>query len=319
MTTKEKQTKSKTTQSKALPIEKRKTREVIKVAPRPVAKKQSKPLVKVEDKPLVKKKAMPIKAKENLAVAKTVDDGNTNKTKVLYVVSECQPFCATGGLADVAGSLPKYIQNNFEDFDFRVIVPMYSTISEEYKKDFEYVGNINVPVSWRNVYCGVFKYVLNNVTYYFLDNEYYFKRDNIYGYFDDGERFAFVSRAVLEILPTINFSPNIIHCNDWQTALVPIYLKTIYSGNPAYQNIKTVFTLHNTEYQGKFGMNNLKDLFDIDKNFAHIVEFNGDINLVKGAVCCCDKFTTVSPSYAKEILTPEHSNGLDAILKSNAY
>lgn len=319
MGTKEKTTKTQSkTKSTKMPVE-RKSREVVKVAPRPVAKKQSKPLVKVEEKPLVKKQPMPIKKKEELSVAKTIDDGNKNKTKVLYVVSECQPFCATGGLADVAGSLPTYIQNNFENFDFRVVMPMYADINEQFKKDFEYVGNINIPVSWRNVYCGVFKYVLNNITYYFLDNEYYFKRSGIYGYYDDGERFAFLSRAVLEILSIIDFNPNIIHCNDWQTALVPVYLKTIYANNPSYQNIKTIFTLHNTEYQGKFGMQNLTDLFGLDKSFAGVVEFNKDINLVKGAVCCCDRFTTVSPSYAKEILSPEHSNGLEQIFRENEY
>ena len=317
METKEKKSK---TETKKLPIVARKKGEIVKKTPRPVAKKQTKPLVKVEPKPVVKTKAMPIKKKENLMVAKTIDDGNKAKTKVLFAVSECQPFCATGGLADVAGSLPKYLQNNYDDFDFRVVVPMYSDIDERYKKDFEYLGNINVPVSWRNVYCGVFKYVLNNVTYYFLDNEYYFKRGGgIYSYYDDGERFAFVSRAVLEILSLINFNPNIIHCNDWQTALVPIYLKTLYNNNPAYQHIKTIFTLHNTEYQGRFGMENLTDLFGIDKKHAGLVDFDGSINLVKGAVCCCDKFTTVSPSYAKEILSREHSNGLEQIFRQYEY
>lgn len=319
--------------TKAKKITKTKTKsnqknELVVAVPRSVVKKKEKPLVKVENKPvvkttkksLVKKEKMPITKKLELKVVKTVDDGNKDKIKVLYVVSECQPFCATGGLADVAGSLPKFIQNNNPDFDVRVVLPMYSNIAEKFKKDFEYIGNTNIPLSWRSVYCGVFKYVLNNVTFYFLDNEYYFKRDGgIYSYYDDGERFAFTSRAVLEILPLINFMPNIIHCNDWQTALVPIYLKTVYANNPNYQNIKTVFTLHNTEYQGKFDINLISDLFGLDQRFLNVVEFNNNINLVKGAVCCCDKFTTVSPSYAKEILQPEHSNGLEEIFKQNIY
>jgi len=326
MGTKEKETVKSTKKQTTAKASKTKN-ELVVAVPRSVVKKKSKPVVKVENKPLVKttkkpvvkKEAMPIAKKAQLTVAKTTDDGNDNKTKILYVVSECQPFCATGGLADVAGSLPKFIQNSNPDFDIRVVVPMYSNIAEEFKNNFEYIGNINVPVSWRSVYCGVFKYVLNKVTYYFLDNEYYFKRDGIYSYYDDGERFAFISRAVLEILPLINFMPNVVHCNDWQTALVPVYLKTIYANNPNYQNIKTVFTLHNTEYQGKFDKSTLKDLFDLDSQHMSIVEFNNQINLVKGAVCCCDKFTTVSPSYAKEILTPEHSNGLEEIFRQNEY
>lgn len=242
-----------------------------------------------------------------------------NKLKVLYVVSECHPFCATGGLADVAGGLPKFINKN-SNIDMRVVLPMYSDIPSIYRDNFKFLGHKYVPVAWRNVYCGVFTYTLNDVTYYFLDNEYYFKRGGgIYSYYDDGERFAFTSRAVLELISFMNFTPDIIHCNDWQSALIPIYLKTIYAGNEAYNKIKTVFTLHNTEYQGKFNVDTISDLFGIDARYTSAIEYNKDLNLVKGAIVYCDKFTTVSPTYAKEILSPEHSNGLDPILRSNSY
>ncbi len=249
----------------------------------------------------------------------TVLNEENNKTKVLYVVSECHPFCATGGLADVAEGLPKFINNN-SNIDMRVVLPLYSDIPSMYRDNFKFLGYKYVPVAWRNVYCGVFTYTLNGVTYYFLDNEYYFKRGGgIYSYYDDGERFAFTSRAVLELISLMNFNPNIIHCNDWQSALIPIYLKTVYANNPNFNKIKTVFTLHNTEYQGKFDIKIISDLFGIDARYTSLLEYNKDLNLVKGAICCCDKFTTVSPSYSQEILSPEHSNGLDPILRQNAY
>lgn len=271
----------------------------------------------VAKKAVAKKTEVKVDNKVEKQVVKT--GKATDKTKVLFVVSECLPFCATGGLADVAGGLPKYVAKN-SNTDIRVMLPMYSDIPQEYRKEFKFVGNINVPLSWRSIYCGVFSYKLEGVTYYFLDNEYYFKRGGgIYSYYDDGERFAFSSRAVLEVLPLIDFIPNLIHSNDWQFALVPIYLKTIYNNNDLYKNIKTVFTCHNTEYQGKFDVKSLTDLFGIDAKYKTMLEYNGNINLVKGAVVCCDKFSTVSPSYAKEILTPEHSNGLESILRSNEY
>lgn len=295
---------------------------VKKVAEKKPATTVKKPATKksaTTTKKVVKKQPTKVEVKEVKKPVLTEVKVEDNKTKVLFVVSECLPFCATGGLADVAGGLPKYVLKN-SDIDIRVMLPMYSDIPQEYRKDFKFVGNINVPLSWRSIYCGVFSYQLDGVTYYFLDNEYYFKRGGgIYSYFDDGERFAFSSRAVLEVLPLINFVPNLIHCNDWQFALVPIYLKTLYANNNLYNDIKTVFTCHNTEYQGKFDLNSLTDLFGFESKHKSTVEYNGGINLVKGAIVCCDKFTTVSPSYAKEILTPEHSNGLDAILKSNTY
>lgn len=275
-------------------------------------------VVNITNKTNVVKEEVNKATNENLQKLEVVKQDD-KKIKVLYVVSECHPFCATGGLADVAEGLPKYINNN-SDIDMRVVLPMYSDIPSVYREKFKFLGYKYVPVAWRNVYCGVFTYSLNGVTYYFLDNEYYFKRGGgIYSYYDDGERFAFTSRAVLELISLMDFVPNIIHCNDWQSALIPIYLKTIYVNNPYYNKIKTVFTLHNTEYQGKFDIKIISDLFGIDAKYTSLLEYNKDLNLVKGAICCCDKFTTVSPTYAQEILTPEHSNGLDPILRQNAY
>jgi starch synthase len=231
--------------------------------------------------------------------------------KILYAAAECYPFIATGGLGDVMGSLPVAVKN--EGADVRVVIPMYADISATYRPRFKFLGSTEVPLAWRRQYCGVFFYEYNNVTFYFIDNEYYFGRHGLYGHYDDGERFAFFSRSVIEILRLINFTPDIIHCNDWHTALIPVYLKTL--GNP--QKIKTVFTIHNIEYQGKYSEDILEDVFALPRRFYSLVEYNGCINLVKGAVQCCDMLLTVSPTYAEEIMTSEHSQGLDYIIRDN--
>ena len=168
------------------------------------------------------------------------------KKKILFVASEAAPFIATGGLAEVIGSLSKALAKE-DRYDVRVIIPLYQDIKKEYRKDFRFIGNIFVPLSWRNQYCGIFEYVKDNVTFYFVDNEYYFKRPGCYGYYDDGERFAFFCRSVMEILSFLNFYPDILHCHDWQAALAAIYLKTIYCFRPEYQFIRAVFTIHNIE------------------------------------------------------------------------
>ena len=168
--------------------------------------------------------------------------------KVLYAVSECKPFLASGGLGDVAGSLPQALRKRL--VGCRVVMPLYDGIKQEYKDEMKFITHISVPVAWRRQYCGIFELRRNGVVYYFLDNQYYFKREGIYGHYDDAERFAFFSRAVLEIIPFIDFKPDIIHCNDWQTALVPVYYSAIYATMPGYENIKTVFTIHNIPYQG---------------------------------------------------------------------
>ncbi len=241
----------------------------------------------------------------------------TVKKSVMYVASECNPFCGTGGLADVAGSLPKALQST-GGYDVRVVVPLYKTIDEKLRRQFRFIGNINVPLSWRNQYCGVFSYYSEGVVYYFIDNEYYFKRDRLYGEFDDGERFAFFSKACLEIMPLIDFYPHIIHCNDWQTALTPVYLKTLYSTKYKYKDIKAVFTVHNIEYQGKYAEECLADLFGLPEYAKNMLEFDGCLNLMKGAIEVCDKFTTVSPSYSKEILSPFFAHGLENIIERNS-
>ena len=237
--------------------------------------------------------------------------------KVLYAASEALPFIASGGLADVAGSLPKALRR--KRVGCRVVLPLYGTIPQELRDTMRFVTSITVPVAWRRQYCGIFETKYDGVTYYLLDNEYYFKRDSIYGHYDDGERFAFFARAVLEILPYIGWKPDVIHCNDWQTALTPVYYQTMYAGREGYEDIKTVFTIHNIQYQGRYSMDILEDVFGLSRNDAYLVEYGGDVNLVKGAIECAHKVTTVSPTYAEEILDPWFSYGLDPILRERSF
>ena len=237
--------------------------------------------------------------------------------KVLFAASEALPFAMSGGLADVAGALPKALRHRL--IGCRVIMPLYSTISEELKSKLKFVCHITVPVSWRRQYCGVFEAHMNGVIYYLIDNQYYFKRDGLYGYYDDAERYAFFSRAVLEVIPYIGFTPDIIHCNDWQTAMIPVYLNEMYKADERFRNIKTVFTIHNIQYQGKYGMELYGDVLGLPEGRESIVEYDSCVNLMKGAIQCADKVTTVSPTYAKEILSPYYSHGLDKILKQFTY
>lgn len=237
--------------------------------------------------------------------------------KVLFVASEAQPFCATGGLADVCGSLPKEIKRHDPSIDIRTIIPLYSNIPYCFRKDFKFIGHIYVTLSWRKEYCGVFEYDYEGIKYYFIDNEKYFKRDGgEYGYFDDGERFAFFSRSVLEILPTIDFFPDIMHVNDWQSALIPTYLK-ISEWDERYKNIKTIVTIHNIIYQGRFGGQILTDVLGIDEKYRSILDYDDDVNILKGAIETSNKVITVSPTYAEEIKTPEHGSGLADFVKKH--
>ncbi len=237
--------------------------------------------------------------------------------KILYCASEALPYMASGGLADVAGSLPKALCEAGQDC--RVVLPLYGTIKQELKDSLEYVTNFFVPVSWRSQYCGVFKGVSAGVTYYLLDNEYYFKRGTIYGHYDDAERFAFFARAILELIKHIDFKPDILNCNDWQTALTPVYYNLFYKGEEGMGNIKTVFTIHNIQYQGKYGMELCSDLLGIPDYARGIVEYDNCCNFMKGAFEVSDKITTVSPTYAQEILNPYFSHGLDPVLWSKQY
>ena len=237
--------------------------------------------------------------------------------KILFVTSECVPFAASGGLGDVSGALPKALMRL--EADCRVVMPLYSEIKAEYRAAMEYICDFSVPVAWREQYCGLLSLEREGVTYYFIDNEYYFKRSGLYGYYDDAERYAFFSRAALEMLRHIDFAPEIIHANDWQTALTNVYINEFYRDDPKYYGIKTLFTIHNIQYQGKYGLETLDDVVGIDKKDASVLEFGGCINFMKGAIECSDKVNTVSPTYAGEILDPWFAHGLDGILREKQY
>lgn len=232
--------------------------------------------------------------------------------KVLYAASEAMPFMASGGLGDVAGSLPQALRKRL--IGCRVVMPMYDNIKQEFKDNMQFITHISVPVAWRRQYCGIFEAKAGGVIYYLLDNQYYFKRDSIYGQYDDAERFAFFARAVLEMIPYIDWKPDVIHCNDWQTALTPVYYSTMYAQRQGYENIKTVFTIHNIQYQGVYGKEILGDVLGFGQEHESLLEYDGCVNFMKGAIECADKVTTVSPSYANEILDPWYSHGLDSIL-----
>ena len=237
--------------------------------------------------------------------------------KVLFAASEAYPFAMSGGLADVAGALPKALRKRF--VGCRVIMPLYSSVSEELRQKMTFLCNITVPVAWRRQYCGVFEAHIDGVIYYLIDNQYYFKREGLYGHYDDAERFAFFSRAVLEVIPHIGFVPDIIHCNDWQTALIPTYLNAFYRQDETYRNIKTVFTIHNIQYQGKYGHELTTDVLGLPPECESLLDYDNCINFMKGAIQCADKVTTVSPTYSKEILNPYFSHGLDTILKEFTF
>jgi len=237
--------------------------------------------------------------------------------KVLYVSSEALPFMASGGLGDVAGSLPAALRKRL--IGCRVAMPMYDGIKQELKDKMTFIASFTVPVAWRRQYCGVFEAKHNGVIYYLIDNQYYFKRDGLYGYYDDAERFAFFSRAVLEMIPYIDFKPDIIHCNDWQSALTPLYYSTMYATREGYENIKTVFSIHNIQYQGIYGMDLINEVVGLDEQNISLIEYDGTVNFMKGAIETANRVCTVSPSYAKEILDPWYSHGLDTILKQREW
>ena len=262
--------------------------------------------------------AKPKKTATDSSPKKVKEVKSLNKKKILFVASESTPFIATGGLAEVIGSLSKALAASGK-FDVRVVIPLFSDIKKEYKDKFTYLGNIYVHLAWRNQYCGIFSYEKDGVTFYFIDNEFYFKRPGCYGYYDDGERFAFFSRSVLEIMPFLNFYPDVMHCHDWQAALAAIYLKTNYCFREEYQYIRALFTIHNIEYQGQYSLDLLCDLFDIYGHYKYLVEYNNSINLMKGAIECCERFSTVSPRYAREIKDPYFAHGLDPIIRKNEF
>ncbi|WP_130863770.1 glycogen synthase GlgA [Bacilliculturomica massiliensis] len=236
---------------------------------------------------------------------------------VLFISTEAAPFAKSGGLGDVIGALPAELMR--QGAEVRVMLPLYKSIHDKYMSQMTYVTNYEVALSWRRQYCGLFQMEYGGVTFYFIDNEYYFKRDGYYGYYDDGERFAWFSKACLETLKHISFDPDILHCSEWQTAMTPVYLKTLYRSAPGYDRLRTVFTIHNIEYQGVFGPETLSDLFGLDKRDAGLVTWRKDVNVMKGAVVACDKLTTVSPTYAEEIRYPFYGRGLEDIIRENDY
>ena len=238
----------------------------------------------------------------------------TAPKNILFAVSEVAPFVTTGGMGQVVSALPEALMRTSKRLDVRVIAPLYQQIRQQYAMGMTFIGSVEVPLAWRSQYCGVYRVDRDGVIYYFIDNEQYFDRESIYGYYDDGERFAFFSKAVLSVLELIGFVPDVIHAHDWQTALVPIYLKTLFLDK--YPQIRSVYTIHNIEYQGKFPLSILEDVFDLQGFDLWIVEYQGCINLEKGAIVCCDRLTTVSPSYAEEIKV-DGAFGLEPIIQMN--
>lgn len=237
--------------------------------------------------------------------------------KVLFVTSEAEPYISSGTLGQFSCSLPFSLRQRL--IGCRVVMPLYDDIPQELKDNMKFVTSLSVPVSWRRQYCGVFEARYNGVIYYFIDNRYYFKRSGLYGHYDDAERFAFFSRAVLEMLPYIDFKPDIIHSNDWQTALVPVYYSLFYGKIEWYSNIKTIFTIHNIQFQGKYTQEILDEVVGISHEFISILEYDGKINFMKSAIETANKITTVSPQYAAEIQTPYFSYGLDKIISQRAW
>lgn len=232
-----------------------------------------------------------------------------NQTKILIAASECFPYAKSGGLGDVIGALPKALVR--QDTDIRVIIPKYGSIPEKYLHELKSVATFYVHIGSSDQYAGILSCKKDGVTYYFVDNEYFFKRPELYGYYDDGERFIYFCRAVLECIPYIGFYPDILHCNDWQTALIPFLLKEQYAQH--YLNTKTVFTIHNLRYQGQYGFDDLKPLLSLD-DFPPSLEYYHRINLMKGALYSANLITTVSPTYAEEIKTPYYGEGLEGVI-----
>lgn len=243
--------------------------------------------------------------------------------KVLYVTSECWPFAKTGGLGDVAYALPKELKK--EGVDVRVILPKYATMPNYLKEKLREIAVFNVKVGWRNQYCGLLEMELDGVKFYFIDNEYYFKREGeiayLYGYGDDVERYTFFSNAVLEALAILDFYPEIINMNDWHTGMIPLILKEKYSGLEKYKNIKTVYTIHNLQYQGVFSNKVLGDILDLPYKYLENgdVEYYGGVSFMKSGIVYSDKVTTVSPTYTSEIQTEFYGESLDGLLMANSY
>ena len=237
--------------------------------------------------------------------------------KIAFIASECVPFIKTGGLADVVGTLPKKFDRT--KYDVRVIIPNYMCLPSKFKNNMKYITHFHMDIGWKQQYVGVMYMEYEGVPVYFIDNEYYFNGYNIYGDVKwDIEKFCYFCKAALSILPGIGFRPDIIHCHDWQAGLVPVYLKTLFAGNPFYQGIKSVMTIHNLQFQGRWDIKTVQeysglpsDLFTPDK-----LEWHKDASMLKGGLVYADKITTVSNTYAHEIQTPYYGEGLDGLLQA---
>lgn len=243
--------------------------------------------------------------------------------KVLYATSECWPFAKTGGLGDVAYALPKALKK--EGVDIRVILPKYSTMPNYLKEKLKEVAVFNVNVGWRNQYCGLLEMELDDVKFYFIDNEYYFKREGeltyLYGYDDDAERYTFFSNAILKVMSIIDFYPDVLNLNDWHTGMVPLLMKEKYSHDQRYKDIKTIYTIHNLQYQGVFSRDVLGDVLDLPYKYLENgdVEYFGGVSFMKSGIVFSDMVTTVSPTYTNEIQTEFYGESLDGLLRHNSY
>lgn len=238
---------------------------------------------------------------------------------ILFIASEAVPFIKTGGLADVVGSLPKYFDK--KKYDVRVMLPKYMCMREEYKNMMTYKTHFYMDLSWRRQYVGVLEAVYNGITFYFIDNEFYFSGFKPYGnIYEDIEKFAFFSKAALSALPSIGFRPDIIHCHDWQTGLIPIYIKDVFSNSPFYQGIKSVMTIHNLKFQGIWDMKKVKDITGLSSYYfaPDKLEAYGDANYLKGGIVYADWVTTVSETYAKEIQTPFYGENLNGLMSARS-
>lgn len=239
--------------------------------------------------------------------------------KVLFAASEAAPFIKTGGLGDVIGSLPKALKK--ENVDVRVVMPKYQEMPPDIQEKIKWQESIYVPVGWRNQFCGLEHMVYEGIPFYFLDNKYYFNRPGYYGYPDDGERYAFFNRAVLEMLPFFDFQPDVIHCHDWQAGMIPALHKILYQQKPYYRNMKTVFTIHNLKYQGVFPPETLRELFNLGPE--HLtregLEFHNNVSYLKGGINYADLVTTVSQTYAAEIQTAYYGEQMDGLLRSQSH
>ena len=239
--------------------------------------------------------------------------------KVLYVASEAVPFIKTGGLADVVGSLPKYFPKEY--FDVRVIIPKYACMKQEFKDQLHYITNFYMDLNWRQQYVGIFEMEYDGIKFYFIDNEEHFSGDRpYYGMPADLEKFAFFSKAALSVLPVLDFRPDIIHCHDWQTGLIPVYLKERFQGSEFYRGIKSVMTIHNLKFQGVWDIKTIKNITGLSDYFftPDKLEMNRDANYLKGGLVYADAITTVSNTYAEEIKTPFYGEGLDGLMRATS-